>query len=284
MNEESKYLIEGPKPVGLFRVLALGDVVGRAGRRCLDLILPQLKRDYQPDLILVNGENAAGGFGLTEKICQQFFGGFQIDIVTTGNHWHDKPEIHQFHKKYDKLLLPANMYNVEDSKDGYVSFRMGDVDCLAINLTGRVFMKGENRCPFKAFDEIYESEGGKDRVVIVDLHGEATSEKQAFAHYVTGRASLVFGTHTHCPTGDERILDEYTGYLTDLGMTGAYQSVIGMTVESSLPAFLELPRKRFEPAKKDPWLCGLLADIEPGSGAAQRVMRVRKELSSIQRI
>ena len=283
MSEDHIYQIETPKPVGHFRVLALGDVVGRAGRRCLDLILPEIKQEFQPDLILVNGENAAGGFGLTEKICQQFFGSFQVDIVTTGNHWHDKPEIHQFHKKYDKLLLPANMYNVEEPGEGFVSFESKGVVCLVINLTGRVFMKGDNRCPFKTFDSIYESEGGKGKVVIVDLHGEATSEKQAFAHYVTGRASLVFGTHTHCPTADERILNQHTGFLTDLGMTGAYQSVIGMTIESSLPSFLDLPRKRFEPAKKDPWLCGLLADIDPGTGAAKKIMRVRRELSSLQR-
>ncbi|MCB9229438.1 MAG: YmdB family metallophosphoesterase [Deltaproteobacteria bacterium] len=266
----------------LLRILAIGDIVGRAGRRCLELLLPPLREKHRPDIVIINGENAAGGFGLTEKICRQLFQDYGADVITTGNHWQDKKEIYQFKKDYENLLLPSNMYNVQDSSSGYCQISVKGQNFVIISLTGRVFMKGENRCPFQAFDEIYEHFQSDRPYFIVDFHAEATSEKQAFAHYVTGRASLVFGTHTHCPTADERVLDQFTGYQTDLGMTGAYDSVIGMTYESALPAFLPpSPQKkkiRFEPAKKDLWLCGLLADIDTRSGAAVCVQRIRNEL------
>ena len=271
------------KAAGLIRILAIGDVVGRAGRRCLELALPPLREQHAPDCVIINGENAAGGFGITEKICRQFFEHSKADVITTGNHWLDKPEIKECLERYDRLLLPSNMHNVSDATSGHCLMPLGGKELVVVNLTGRVFMKGENRCPFLEFDRIYHEmkTGPKtqgQRIFIVDFHAEATSEKQAFAHYVTGRASLVFGTHTHCPTGDERIIDGYTAYQTDLGMTGAYHSVIGMSYESVLPAFLNQPRRRFEPAKKGLWLCGLLADLDLATGAAAAVERIRFEL------
>lgn len=240
------------------RIFALGDVLGRLGRRVVREHALQLRSQLGADLFVVNGENLAGGFGLTEKIFTETRLDWNVDVLNTGNHWHDKREITQFAPEFDHLLLPANMYNVESLSRGWCVVRKPKCGPVAfVNLLGRVFMKGDNACPFRAFDKIYcelQAEGVK--CVVVDFHAETTSEKQAFAYHVAGRASLVYGTHTHCPTADERILEDFTGFQSDIGMTGGYDSVIGMRVETSLPGFLGERRKPFEPSMKEPWLCG----------------------------
>ena len=262
-----------------FRICAIGDVVGRPGRKCLTTLLPQVKERHQPDLIISNGENAAGGFGLTENIFTSFVDEYGIDVVTTGNHWHDKREILMFVDQNPRLLRPANMFNVPKIEAGYLVKRKKGCVFAVINLLGRTFMKGDNRCPFEAFDLIERRVPSGVKVKVVDFHAETTSEKQAFAHYVAGRASVVYGTHTHCPTSDARILAKHTGYVTDLGMTGAYDSVIGMKVECSLPVFIpRLERKKLVPATEDVQLWAIIADVEIHSGRCERIEQLRLDL------
>jgi|JI7StandDraft_1071085.scaffolds.fasta_scaffold216618_2 metallophosphoesterase (TIGR00282 family) len=265
------------------RILAIGDIMGRAGRDCLTACLAEAKQEFTPDVIVANGENAAGGFGITEKIFLEFRDIHGIHAVTTGNHWADKKEIYGFKKNYGELVVPANMFNVDSLQEGFV-VREWVPGCkiAVINLTGRVFMQGQNRCPFMAIDNILRQLPADVKVKIVDFHGEASSEKQAFAQYVLGRVSLVYGTHTHCPTADERILGGQTGYLTDLGMTGAYDSVIGIETAHSLARFLgkgDGGKTRFEPATRDPWFCFVVADVDSRTGHCQNISRHRWKLS-----
>ena len=272
--QESKRSNGGPVVV-----LAIGDVIGRPGRQCLEHLLGEIREEWSPDVVVCNGENLAGGFGITEKIFRKLTQNLEIDVVSTGNHWADKREIYDFGEEHKNLLLPANMFNVESIERGYwVGNPQGNSPIAVINLTCRLFMKGDNDCPFLCADALLKRIPRSTKTIIVDLHGEATSEKQALAHYLDGRVSLVFGTHTHCPTADERILPGGTGFQTDVGMTGAYDSVVGMRKEFSIESFITGTRKKMEPAKSDLWLCGLIAKIDPSSGRCLSVVRIRKTL------
>ncbi len=257
-------------------VCAIGDVVGKAGRNCLSDKIKEIKKIYQPDVFVVNGENSSGGFGITEKIFREYTQGLGVDVVTTGNHWHDQREILALDPLPKNLLLPANMYNVESKRHGFGIFqsRDGKASFAVINLLGRLFMKGTNLCPFQTADEILAQLPSGIKTIIVDFHAEATSEKQALVHHLSGRVSLVYGTHTHCPTADERIIDGKTGFITDVGMTGAFDSVIGMRKQNSLAMFVHGERKRQEPATKDPWLCGVLVHIDRESGHCRHIERI----------
>jgi metallophosphoesterase (TIGR00282 family) len=271
-----------PKGESTVRILAIGDIMGRPGRDCLEIGLREAKRQFSPDVLIANGENAAGGFGITEKILIQFLQEWNIHVITTGNHWADKKEIYGFKKKYSELLVPANMYNVDEAREGFVikEWQPG-YRYAVINLLGRVFMKGENRCPFMTLDRILKQIPPAVKVRVVDFHAETSSEKQALAQYSVGRVSLFYGTHTHCPTADERIFGGKTGFVTDLGMTGAYDSVIGIETDHSLRHFLQQDFKKFEPSKKDPWFCFLLADIDRTTGYCQHVARFRWKMSDM---
>lgn len=262
------------------RVLAIGDVIGKAGRRCLDRLLPRLRTEHAVDIVIVNGENAAGGFGLTEKIYRNFVGQLQIDAVTMGNHWHDKREIYEFAPKADRLILPANMGNVEHEDSGIkILTASSGVRFAVVNLIGRAFMVDGNRDPFKVVDKLIAQIPASVKIRIVDIHAEATSEKQALGWYLAGRVSLVYGTHQHVPMADERILLGKTGYITDLGMTGGYDSVIGMRKEGAIQRLLTGDKSKLEPALGDPWLCGLVADIDDETGHCRSVNRLRLELN-----
>jgi len=264
------------------RVLAIGDIMGKAGRRCLDLLLEKARKEFEPNIVIVNGENAAGGFGLTKKVYEQFINKFEIDAVTMGNHWHDKREIYEYFKHTDKLILPANMANVDQIEDGLRIITAKDgTRFAAINLIGKAFMVGENRCPFEAVDKLLSLVPEFVKIRIVDVHAEATSEKQGLGRYLVGRASLVYGTHSHVPTADERILEGKTGYTTDLGMTGGYDSVIGIRKEAAITRMTTGERKKFEPATGDPWMCGVVADIDDATGECHKIERFRWELDKI---
>jgi metallophosphoesterase (TIGR00282 family) len=257
------------------RVLAIGDVIGRPGRKALSLLLPKAKETFAPDLIIANGENAAGGFGLTKKIFDEMTGELGIDVITMGNHWADKREIYNFAFSTPQVVLPGNMYNVEHKNKGhYIGKSKSGIPYLVSNLTGRVFMKGDNTCPFNEIDSILALPE-IPAIRIVDIHAEATSEKQALGHYLTNRASLVYGTHTHCPTADERILGSFTGFATDLGMTGGYDSVVGMDKKAAISNLMAKEKKPFEPAKNDLWLCAVFAEISPETGACLSIERIR---------
>lgn len=258
------------------KILAIGDVMGKAGRRCLDRLLPRAREELKPDFVLVNGENAAGGFGLTKKIYDEMVGALGIDCVTMGNHWHDKREIYDFLPKADRLVLPANMANVDKEALGLKIIAAKNGPHVAVvNVIGKAFMHGENRCPFKAVDRLFDQIPSYVKIRIVDMHAEATSEKQALGWYLKGRASLVYGTHSHVPTADERILGAETGFCTDLGMTGGYGSVIGIKKEAAIHRLLTGEKKKFEPATEDPWMFAIVTEIDDDTGRCRTIQRVK---------
>jgi metallophosphoesterase (TIGR00282 family) len=266
----------------LVTIAAIGDVIGKPGRRCLEAFLPNLRAKFQPDIITANGENLAGGFGLTKKIFDEMITKLQIDCMTMGNHWADKREINEFFAGEEKLILPANAFNVSSERDGFTILQTkSQASYCVINVIGRVFMHQGNRCPFKAMDVILDQIPAHVKIRILDIHGEASSEKQALARYVMGKVSLVYGTHCHVPTADERILGGHTGYITDLGMTGAYESIIGMRENQALHRFLTGEKKSLEPAKGDPWLCFIVAKIDPSTGQCTSIERFRWEQEKI---
>ena len=198
-----------------------------------------------------------------KKVFKQFTENFRIDCVTTGNHWHDKRDIQALVGKSERLLIPANMFNVDSIEHGFTILSDANQRKFAvINLIGQVFMHADNRNPFELIPAILDRIPSSIKVKIVDIHAEATSEKQGLAHFLSGKASLVFGTHSHVPTGDERILDEHTGFTTDIGMTGAYDSVIGIRKEAAIERLISGQKKKFEPATSDPWMPFIVADID----------------------
>ncbi len=240
------------------KVLIIGDVVGKPGRVILNEYLERRSAEY--DFVIVNGENAAGGFGLTEKISEVFFG-MGVDMITTGNHVWDKKEMYEYLQKTDKVIRPLN-YPKGVPGVGYTILTAGNGEKVAVvNLLGRVFMPQVD-CPFQRFDEILEEVRKETRNIIVDFHAEASSEKMAMGWYLDGRVSIVFGTHTHIQTSDSRILHKGTGYITDIGMTGAHDGIIGMTVGSVLPKFLTGLPSRFEVCEDNIRLNGLEIELD----------------------
>lgn len=266
----------------MIKVVAIGDVVGKVGRQSLVKALPLIRDKYQPDIIVVNGENAAGGFGITPKILQQFLEKLEIDCVTTGNHWHDKRDIFKLLDSSERLVVPANMFNVEKLEYGFkiLQTKTG-VSFAVVNIVGNAFMHTDNRNLFLCLDQIFKQIPSNVKIRIVDVHAEATSEKQGVGCYLSGTASLVFGTHSHVPTADERILGEHTGFITDLGMTGAYDSVIGMKADAAISRMKDGERKRFEPASKNPWVPFIIAEIDEANGACQKIVRNRWETEEL---
>lgn len=258
------------------RILFLGDVVGRSGREVVIEHLPKLKKDLKLDMAIVNAENAAAGFGMTAKICNQLYEA-GTDVITGGNHSFDNREIMQSLDADKRLLRPINYpdkvpgrgFNLYDGPRGK--------KILVINAMCRVFMNPLD-CPFDAVDAVLKKYplGGAVGAVIVDIHGEATSEKMAMGHFCDGRASLVVGTHSHVPTGDTQILNGGTAYQTDAGMCGDYDSVIGMDKEEPLRRFVtKLNSARFAPAGGPATLCGIYIETDDRTGKALRAEPVR---------
>jgi metallophosphoesterase (TIGR00282 family) len=255
------------------RILAAGDVVGKAGRTIVTNGLAQMRSQDDFDLVVVNVENAAAGFGITVDIANKMFRA-GIDVLTTGNHVWDKKEILDHLEQEPRLLRPINYPPSCPGVGTHIATTPSGARVAVINLQGRVFMPLID-CPFRAIDRELSSLKGKADVVIVDFHGEATSEKMAMGLYLDGRVSAVFGTHTHVPTADERILPKGTAYITDLGMCGPYDSVIGIEYESSLPRFLTAMPTKFETAKGNPWMCGAIIEVDEDSGRARDIRRFR---------
>ncbi|RMD47421.1 MAG: TIGR00282 family metallophosphoesterase [Aquificota bacterium] len=253
------------------RFLLLGDIIGRTGRNALKKFLPDLIEEYKIDFVIANAENAAGGFGLTPKVYNQLIN-MKIDVLTSGNHIFDKKEVLQIINK-DNIIRPAN-YPPDAPGKGYNIFEKDDKKIAVINLMGRVFMGIPLDCPFRKFDEIYEKIKNEVDYIIVDFHAEATSEKMAFGYYVDGRADIVFGTHSHVSTADERILPKGTVYITDIGLTGAYHSVIGMKIEEPIKKFLTGIGKKYEVSTDGFLLNALFVEKENGS---IRIEKIKKE-------
>ena len=258
------------------RLLFLGDVVGRTGRTAVVEQLPKLIERYQLDFVVVNGENSAGGFGITEAIYLDLVDA-GADVVTTGNHAFNQKEALVFIERHDRMLRPLNMPVGTPGKGvGLFKARNG-AEVLVMNPIGQVFM-GEYDGPFVQVERELNAcplKHGADAIVI-DFHAEATSEKQALGHFVDGRASLVVGTHTHTPTADDRILPKGTAYMSDAGMCGDYNGVLGMDMVEPITRFLtRIPRGKFEPATGEPTLSGIAVETDDSTGLARRAEAVR---------
>lgn len=225
------------------RLLFIGDVVGSLGRQTLSTYLPKLKQKYHPQVTIVNGENAASGRGITEKIYKKFLQD-GVDVVTLGNHTWDNRGIHEFIGDAKKMIRPANFPEGTPGK-GMVSVKVNDLELAVINLQGRTFLNDLDD-PFRKADELIAKARETTPYIFVDFHGEATSEKQAMGWYLDGQVSAVVGTHTHVQTNDARILPKGTGYLSDVGMTGPYDGILGMKREAVLEKFLTALPQRFE--------------------------------------
>jgi len=266
----------------MIKILCFGDIMGKPGRQALTRALQRAREELQPDIVLINGENAAGGFGITEKIYHQFVDTLGISCITTGNHWHDKREIINFLPQADRMVVPANMMNVENIHKGFALLETpGGLPYAVINLIGKSFMHPDNRNPFHAAEQILKHIPERVKIRIVDMHAEATSEKQGMGQFLTGRVSLVYGTHSHVPTADERILPEGTGFITDIGMTGPYDSVIGIRKDAALHRMVTGEKKNFEPAVHNLWATFILAQVDPQTGRCHQLDRFRWELPQI---
>jgi hypothetical protein len=259
------------------KILFVGDIVGRPGRLALSRRLDRLVDVHAVDLVVVNGENAAAGFGLTVDIAKELFD-LGADVITTGNHIWDKREILPHLDNFPALLRPANYPPGTPGRGSGIFSTAAGIQVGVLNLEGRVFMNNLD-CPFRAADELVEEMRRKTRIILVDFHAEATSEKVAMGCYLDGRVSAVVGTHTHVQTADERILPGGTAYLTDAGMTGSRDAVIGIRKELAIERFLTQLPVRFEVAKRDTVLCGALFDIDEQTGRAQGVHRILEEIS-----
>jgi hypothetical protein len=255
------------------KLLFVGDIVGRPGRYALTHALGRLVDRHCVDLVIANGENAAAGFGLTAEVAREIFDA-GVDVITSGNHIWDKKEIFGFFEKESRLLRPANYPLGLPGKGSGIFKTAGGIKVGVINLEGRAFMNNLD-CPFRAADALIEELASQTKIIFVDFHAETTSEKISLGYYLDGRVSAICGTHTHVQTADERILPGGSAYLTDVGMTGSRDSVIGIRKEEAIERFLTQLPIRFEVAKKDPWLCAVLITIDEESGKAQAIERIQ---------
>ncbi|GBE31871.1 hypothetical protein BMS3Bbin05_00774 [bacterium BMS3Bbin05] len=255
------------------RILFIGDIVGKVGRICVKNILPKILSNFKTSFVIANGENAAGGFGINEKVAKELFS-FGIDLITSGNHIWDKKEAVNYLKKEDRILRPLNY---PPGVPGYGSIVLGSTGKQRlgiINLSGRVFMPLLD-CPFRTVDSEILKLKEETNAVIIDFHAEATSEKIAFGRYVDGRVSAVIGTHTHVQTADETILGKGTAYITDVGMTGPSDSVIGVETDIIIEKFLTQMPKRFNTARGNGIFSGVIVDIDEKNGKATAIQRLQ---------
>jgi len=256
--------------------LFLGDVVGRSGRQALVQRLPELRRRYALDFVIVNGENSAGGFGITEAITQDFLDA-GADVVTLGNHAFDQREALVFISRQERLVRPLNLPEGTPGRGAGLFKARNGAEVLVINALGRVYMAEQN-CPFRAIDnEVTACRLGEGAdVIFIDFHAEATSEKQAMGVFLDSRVSCIVGTHTHSPTSDDRILPGGTAYISDVGMCGDYNSVLGMKADEPVNRFLtRIPKERFEPALGEATVCGFAVEIDDATGLAVKVAPLR---------
>lgn len=253
------------------KILIVGDVVGRTGRRAFDRYTRELRRSRNIDLVIVNGENSAGGKGISRKALDELYRG-GADIVTSGNHIWDNREIYGFIDDEPYLVRPANYPEGAPGK-GWCIYPFRNVNVAVINLAGRVFMP-EMDCPFQKIEDILSEIGNQADIFILDLHAETTSEKMAMGFYLDGRVQAVVGTHTHIQTADARILPKGTAYITDLGMVGPWNSVLGVKPDIIIRRFTSCMPVRFELAEGPAVYSALLVEIDTASGRAVRVERI----------
>jgi metallophosphoesterase (TIGR00282 family) len=259
-------------------ILFVGDIFGSAGRRIVREHLEHIRSTHNVELTVINAENAAGGFGVTPQIAEEIFD-WGADVLTTGNHVWDKRELIDYiksvpadsHERARRVLRPANFQAGLPGFGVYEGVTQSGVPYAVLNLQGRVFMSSTND-PFHAVNELLA--GIKAKVILLDFHAEATSEKVAMGWHLDGRVTAVLGTHTHIPTADERILPGGTAYQTDVGMSGPYDSVIGVDKDLVLHKFLTGMPGKFEAAKGNPKMCAALIECDPATGRASRIQRI----------
>lgn len=253
------------------RIMLVGDVVGRAGRRAFRAITPRLRAERGIDVVIVNGENAAGGKGFTRKALDELYAG-GADIVTSGNHVWDKKDVFAFIDEEPFLVRPANYPEGTPGK-GYCIFPFKAANIAVLNLSGRSFMPALD-CPFQKADEILAGIEGQADIIVLDFHAETTSEKLAMGHYLDGRADIVVGTHTHVQTADERILSGGTAYITDLGMVGSHDSILGVRKDIVIQKFRTGMPVRFEMAEGAAEYAAVIVDIAADGRCAPTIERV----------
>ncbi|MFH1684237.1 MAG: TIGR00282 family metallophosphoesterase [Candidatus Margulisiibacteriota bacterium] len=254
------------------KILFIGDVIGKLGRKVCRQVLPELKSELTPDLIIINGENSAHGYGITEKVYKELLE-MGIEAITMGNHMWDKRELAKNIEKLPLVICPANYPPGVPGKNHIIIEKAG-IKIGIVNLVGRTFMQSLD-CPFQAIEKLLPEI--KTNLIIVDMHAEATSEKCALAWFLDGRVSAVLGTHTHVMTADERILPKGTAFLSDIGMVGAYESIIGMNREQILKRFTTQMPEKFEPTDHGPGLFNaVLLKIDAISGHTKEIKRIYK--------
>ncbi len=251
-------------------LLFLGDIIGRPGRRALEIHLPALVEELKPTLIIANGENSAGGIGITEKIGRELLS--HVDVLTSGNHVWDKRDALEYLGEEPRLIRPANYPHPNPGNGSYIWEGRDNLKVAVLNLQGRVFMEPID-CPFRVADREIQNLRAVTPVIIVDFHAEATSEKQGLGWYLDGRVSAVIGTHTHVPTADERVLPQGTAFISDAGMVGGFDSVIGIKKEQALQRFLTSRPQRFEPSKAGSVLGAVHIEIDARTGRALSIQR-----------
>jgi len=255
------------------KILFIGDIVGEVGRKTLKKGIPALVEQLKTDLIIANAENAAGGFGITQAVCEEILS-LGVNVLTTGNHIWDKKEAMEYIARENRLLRPANY---PENVPGYGSIVINTPKgekVAVLNLSGRVFMNALD-CPFKTAKREIPALKKQTKVIIVDFHAEATSEKSAIGWFLDGEVSAVIGTHTHVPTADERILPNGTAFITDVGMTGPVNSIIGIKKEQIIGKFLTQVPVRFEPAKGASILSCVLIEIDSNTGKSTAIKRLQ---------
>jgi metallophosphoesterase (TIGR00282 family) len=252
------------------RLLFVGDIVGSPGRHAVESLLPELRERHEPDFVVVNGENSAGGLGITEKIAKALYRA-GADAITLGNHAYRHPEVYPFLDRDDRIVRPAN-YNKGNPGRGHTIVEKDGMKLAVVNLSGTVFLDAA-RSPFAEVDAILAELRGAADHVLVDFHAEATSEKVAMGWYLDGRVTACVGTHTHVPTADGRVLPGGTAYITDVGMTGPRGGVIGVQKELAVRRFVTQMPVKFETSVEDPWLNGVLIDSDD-SGRATSIEQI----------
>lgn len=262
------------------RVLFIGDVIGKPGRVAVAENLSRLKYEHQIDFTIINAENVAGGIGLTQKSAQKLFS-YGADVLTTGNHVWKYKEIETYIDQEANLIRPLNYPAGVPGKGSVVFFVQDSIPVAVINVMGRMFMRPLD-CPFRAVEAELKQLKKRTAIIIVDFHGEATSEKNAFGQYFDGQVSAILGTHTHIQTADERVLPKGTAFITDVGMVGGLNSVIGAKAENVIAGFLTGMPNRNEPDKTDITLNGVVVDVDDRSGKARSIQRIRERFEGTQ--
>jgi 2',3'-cyclic-nucleotide 2'-phosphodiesterase len=257
-------------------ILFIGDIVGSPGREAIKKLVASLNQEYAVDFVIANAENASGGSGITSRVAAELFSS-GVDVLTSGDHIWKKSEIFALINQEERILRPLNFPSGAPGRGAAVFKSKNGLKAGVINVNGRVFMEALD-CPFKTALKAAEELAKETKIIIVDIHAEATSEKIALGWYLDGKVSAVLGTHTHIQTADEKILPKGTAYITDVGMTGPYDSVIGRRVEDVLTRFLSSIPVKFEVAQDNIQLHGALVEIDEGTGKARAILRVQKKL------